>query len=59
MEAGRNVLEAEDVMEGVPEMLREVQVEATFPEDALSMRTRTRGSAGGVIHPATMPKIRV
>jgi urease gamma subunit len=43
MEAGRNVLEAEDVMEGVPEMLREVQVEATFPEDALSMTTRTRG----------------
>jgi urease gamma subunit len=59
MEAGRNVLEAEDVMEGVPEMLREVQVEATFPEDVLCMRTRTRGSAGGVIHPATMPKIRV
>jgi urease subunit gamma len=43
MEAGRNVLEAEDVMEGVAEMLREVQVEATLPEDALCMRTRTRG----------------
>jgi urease gamma subunit len=43
MEAGRNVFEAEDVMEGVPEMLRDVQAEATFPEDALCMRTRTRG----------------
>jgi urease subunit gamma len=32
MEAGRNVLEAEDVMEGVEHMLREVQVEATFPD---------------------------
>jgi urease subunit gamma len=59
MEAGRNVLEAEDVMEGVAEMLRDVQVEATFPEDVLCMTTRTRGSAVGVIHPATMPKIRV
>ena len=32
MESGRNVLEPEDVMEGVEEMLREVQVEATFPD---------------------------
>ena len=32
MESGRNVLESEDVMEGVEEMLREVQVEATFPD---------------------------
>ncbi|HEV2343846.1 MAG TPA: urease subunit gamma [Actinocrinis sp.] len=32
MDAGRMVLTREDVMEGVPEMLREVQVEATFPD---------------------------
>jgi urease subunit gamma len=32
MDAGRSVLTREDVMEGVPEMLREVQVEATFPD---------------------------
>jgi urease subunit gamma len=32
MEAGRHVLSREDVMEGVPEMLTEVQVEATFPD---------------------------
>jgi urease subunit gamma len=32
MEAGRQVLGRDDVMEGVPEMLDEVQVEATFPD---------------------------
>jgi len=30
MELGRGILTAEDVMEGVPEMVHEVQVEATF-----------------------------
>ncbi|ABW15043.1 urease, gamma subunit [Parafrankia sp. EAN1pec] len=32
MAAGRGVLTRDDVMEGVPEMLAEVQVEATFPD---------------------------
>ncbi len=32
MEAGRHVLGRADVMEGVPEMVPEVQVEATFPD---------------------------
>ena len=32
METGRNVLGRDDVMEGVPEMLAQVQVEATFPD---------------------------
>jgi urease subunit gamma len=32
MEAGRAVLTRDDVMEGVPEMIPEVQVEATFPD---------------------------
>ena len=32
MDAGRTVLGRDDVMEGIPEMLREVQVEATFPD---------------------------
>jgi urease subunit gamma len=32
MEAGRHVLTRADVMEGVPEMIPEVQVEATFPD---------------------------
>ncbi|HEY6532761.1 MAG TPA: urease subunit gamma [Acidimicrobiales bacterium] len=32
MSAGRSVLSRVDVMEGVPEMVDEVQVEATFPD---------------------------
>ncbi len=32
MDAGRRVLTRDQVMDGVPEMLREVQVEATFPD---------------------------
>lgn len=32
MEAGRHVLTREDVMDGVPEMVPDVQVEATFPD---------------------------
>ena len=32
MQTGRAVLRRDDVMEGVPEMIDEVQVEATFPD---------------------------
>ena len=32
MEQGRQVLRRDQVMEGVPEMLADVQVEATFPD---------------------------
>jgi urease subunit gamma len=32
MQAGRHVLTRDDVMDGIPEMLPEVQVEATFPD---------------------------
>lgn len=32
MEAGRTVLGRDDVLDGVPEMIAEVQVEATFPD---------------------------
>lgn len=32
MGEGRTLLTREDVMEGVPEMVHEVQVEATFPD---------------------------
>lgn len=31
-EAGRHLLTRDDVLDGVPEMLTEVQVEATFPD---------------------------
>jgi urease subunit gamma len=32
MEAGAHVLTREQVMDGVPEMIHEIQVEATFPD---------------------------
>ena len=32
MEAGRHVLTRDQVMEGVPEMIPDIQVEATFPD---------------------------
>ncbi|MFP5283421.1 MAG: urease subunit gamma [Actinomycetes bacterium] len=32
MESGRDILRRDQVMEGVPEMLTDVQVEATFPD---------------------------
>ena len=32
MQAGREVLTRDDVMDGIPEMLTEVQAEATFPD---------------------------
>ncbi len=32
MQAGREVLTRDDVMDGVPEMIESVQVEATFPD---------------------------
>src|SRR5262245_25294481 len=32
MDAGRRVLTRDDVMDGVPELIGEVQVEATFPD---------------------------
>lgn len=32
MERGRNVLSRDDVMEGIPELIPQIQVEATFPD---------------------------
>lgn len=32
MEAGKHVLTRDDVMEGVPEMIADIQAEATFPD---------------------------
>jgi urease subunit gamma len=32
MMSARNILQRSDVMEGVPEMIHTVQVEATFPD---------------------------
>ncbi|MEV6596237.1 urease subunit gamma [Actinoplanes sp. NPDC051346] len=40
VDAGRRVLTRADVMEGVPEMLAEVRVEATFPDGAKLVTVR-------------------
>lgn len=32
MQYGATILSREDVMEGIPEMIQEVQIEATFPD---------------------------
>ena len=32
MEYGTTILTREDVMEGIPEMIHDIQVEATFPD---------------------------
>jgi urease subunit gamma len=32
MEFGMTILSRDDVMEGVPEMIEEIQVEGTFPD---------------------------
>ncbi|OAB33159.1 urease subunit gamma [Paenibacillus macquariensis subsp. defensor] len=32
MKLGREILTSEDVMEGIPEMIHDIQVEATFPD---------------------------
>jgi urease subunit gamma len=32
MDYGRTILSRQDVMEGIPEMIPDVQVEATFPD---------------------------
>ncbi len=38
MQSGRSVLGRADVLDGVPEMLTEVQVEATFPDGTKLVR---------------------
>ena len=42
MDAGRHVLTRDDVMEGIAEMVRDVQVEATFADGPNSSRCTTR-----------------
>ena len=32
MQFGATILSSEDVMEGIPEMINEIQIEATFPD---------------------------
>lgn len=46
MEDGRHVLTRDDVMEGVPEMLPDVQIEATFPDGTKLVTLHDPISAG-------------
>ena len=39
MSMGTKMLDCDDVMDGVPEMISEIQLEATFPEPSLSRYT--------------------
>ncbi len=56
MQAGREVLSADDVMDGVPQMLAEVQVEATFPDGTKLVTIHepiaASGPAPGAVTPA-------
>jgi urease subunit gamma/beta len=51
MEAGRHVLTRDQVMEGVPEMIPDIQVEATFPDGSSSSPSTTRSSKERVMIP--------
>jgi urease subunit gamma/beta len=47
MEAGAHVITADDVMQGIPEMIHDIQVEATFP-DGTKLVTVHQPIRGGV-----------
>jgi urease subunit gamma/beta len=55
MEAGAQVLSADQVMAGVAEMIHDVQVEATFPDGTklVTVHNPIRG-ASGALHPGEM-----
>ena len=57
MEDGRHVLTRDDVMEGVPELLGEVQVEATFPDGTklVTLHDPISTGGGGSIGPRLIP----
>jgi len=47
MRDGATVLSRDDVMEGIPEMLHEIQVEATFPDGTKLVTVHEPIRAGG------------
>ena len=51
MQEGRTVLRRDQVMPGVPEMLADVQVEATFPDGGSSSPSTTRSTEDSPWHP--------
>jgi urease subunit gamma/beta len=62
MQAGRQVLARDDVMEGVPELLAEMQVEATFPDGRKLVTlhepiARAGGSGGAAAPPVNVGEL--
>lgn len=57
MASGREVLSRDEVMEGVPEMLPDVQVEATFPDGTklVTVHNPIRGATGKLQPGETLP----
>ncbi len=59
MEAGAHVLTADQVMDGIPEMIHDVQVEATFPDGVklVTVHDPIRGATGALTpgEVATLP----
>ena len=53
MQAGAHVVTADQVMEGIAEMIHDVQVEATFPDGTklVTVHEPIRGGHGAGIHP--------
>jgi urease subunit gamma/beta len=51
MEAGAHVLTADQVMEGIPEMIHDIQVEATFPDGTklVTVHQPIRGAASASV----------
>lgn len=54
MQAGTKILTREDVMDGVPEMIGEVQVEATFPDGTKLVTVHAPIRSGGGMRPGEM-----
>ncbi|GIT06253.1 MAG: hypothetical protein CM1200mP29_16640 [Verrucomicrobiota bacterium] len=52
MSYGATILKRDDVMEGVPEMIHEVQVEATFPDGTNWYRSQSHPMIPGEIRVA-------
>jgi urease subunit gamma/beta len=57
MEEGARVLTADQVMDGVAEMVSDVQVEATFPDGTklVTVHSPIRGKAAGIVPGEVMP----
>jgi urease subunit gamma/beta len=57
MEAGAHVVTADQVMEGIPEMIHDIQVEATFPDGTklVTVHNPIRGPASTIVPGQVLP----